>query len=92
MNTTFLKLKDWINKEGLSWDLLSTNPNAISLLEKNPDKINWIHLSGKSNAVHLISEALDKYPYKIDWCRLSSNPNAVHLISEESKKYADKSY
>ena len=25
--------------------MLSENPNAISLLEKNPDKINWIMLS-----------------------------------------------
>ena len=42
MNTTFLKLKDWINKEELNWDLLSTNPNAISLLEKNSKVMNLI--------------------------------------------------
>ena len=28
-----------INK--IEWIYLSSNPNAIHLLEKNPDKINW---------------------------------------------------
>jgi hypothetical protein len=35
---------DKINWE-INWDLLSGNPNAISLIEKNQDKIYWSSLS-----------------------------------------------
>ena len=35
------KLRDWIPIENLCWDNLSGNPNAIHLLEQNPDKIHW---------------------------------------------------
>ena len=38
-------LKYWINIENLNWDNLSRNPNAIDLLQANPDKINWDYLS-----------------------------------------------
>ena len=31
------KLRDWIDINKLSWSLLSGNPNAIKLLEQNPD-------------------------------------------------------
>ena len=38
----FLKLRPFIqdNIENLNWEGLSKNPNAIRLLEENPDKIN----------------------------------------------------
>ena len=39
------ELKKWIPKKNLDWSSLSANPNAISLLEKNLDKINWSRLS-----------------------------------------------
>ena len=38
------KLRDWILIEKLSWMHLSQNINAIYLLEKNIDKINWEYL------------------------------------------------
>jgi hypothetical protein len=50
---------------------LSLNPNAVHLLEKNPDKINWDHLSGNPNAIHL----LEKNPDIINWSFLSRNPS-----------------
>ena len=31
-------LLDWIDIEWLAWNILSTNPNAIDLLENNKDK------------------------------------------------------
>ena len=34
--------------------MLSTNPNAIPLLEKNMDKIKWPELCRNPNAVHLL--------------------------------------
>jgi hypothetical protein len=36
------KLKNWIDIENLDWRGLSGNPNAISLLEKKQDKIDWV--------------------------------------------------
>jgi hypothetical protein len=43
--TQFLKLLDWIDINKLNWTMLSKNHNAIHLLEKNLDKINWRYLS-----------------------------------------------
>jgi len=41
-----MKLLDWIffRKEDFDWDFLSGNPDAIYLLEKNQDKIDWFCL------------------------------------------------
>ena len=40
MNNIY-KLCDWISMDKLNWTFLSGNPNAIDILEKNPDKIDW---------------------------------------------------
>jgi hypothetical protein len=32
------------------------NPNAIHLLEANPEEIDWGHLSANPNAIHLLEE------------------------------------
>jgi hypothetical protein len=40
-----MKLLDWVPLEKLDWDGLSSNPDAIHLLDKNPDKIDWYWLS-----------------------------------------------
>ncbi len=39
------KLLDWINQNKLDWRHLSANLNAIQILERNLDKIDWINLS-----------------------------------------------
>jgi len=56
---------------------LSRNPNAIHLLEKNIDKINWFELSRNPNAIPLLEKHLDK----IDWHALSVNPNVIYLLA-----------
>ena len=61
---------------------LSHNPNAIHLLEQNPNKIDWSWLSKNPNAIHL----LEQNPDKIDWCNLSQNPNAIHLLEQNPDK------
>ena len=48
---------------------MSFNPNAMKLLEENPDNIDWINLSRNSNAIHL----LEKNKEKIYWEHFSSN-------------------
>ena len=37
------------NLQKINRNLLSRNPNAIHLLEENPEKIDWIHLSRNSS-------------------------------------------
>jgi hypothetical protein len=44
----------------LDWKMLSRNPNAISILEKNLDKVNWEILSSNPNAIHILEKNLDK--------------------------------
>ena len=57
---------------------LSSNPKAIHILEKYPDKINWSRLSSNPNAIHI----LEKNPDKIDLRTLVSNPKAITLIEQ----------
>ena len=38
-------LRSWIPEYKLSCTGLCRNPNAVHLLEQNPDKINWHNLS-----------------------------------------------
>ena len=76
------KLQDWINMDKINWYSLSSNPNAIHLLEQNMDKICWNSLSANPNAVHLIEQNMDK----INWYSLSANPNAVHLLEKNIDK------
>ena len=56
---------------------LSSNPNAISLLEKNQNKIDWTILSNNKNAIDILKANQDK----IDWYWLSANPNAIELTT-----------
>ncbi len=76
------KLRDWIPLENLYWAYMSENPNAVSLLEQNPEKICWIYLSHNENAVHM----LEKNPEKIDWYSIMMNPNALDFIEKNIKK------
>ena len=39
------RLLSWIEKDKLNWEYLSGNPYAISLLEQNRDKIEWVGFS-----------------------------------------------
>ena len=64
------------------WDALSSNPNAIHLLEANQHKINWSNLSKNPNAIHL----LEANKHRINWANLSKNPNAIHLLEENQDK------
>ena len=40
-NDSLYELLEWVNVDDLDWGMLSRNPNAIQLLEKNPDKMDW---------------------------------------------------
>lgn len=79
----------------------NTHPQAIKILEKNYDKINWNILCKNPNAIHLIERKLtepyipeidfldfrDERPYKnINWDTLCMNPNAVHILERNLDK------
>jgi uncharacterized cysteine cluster protein YcgN (CxxCxxCC family) len=68
-----------INWRGLS---RNTNPDAIKILEKNFDKIEWEELSSNPSAVHI----LENNPQNIYWNELSSNPNAIHMLENNISK------
>jgi hypothetical protein len=42
------------NIDKIEWIELSSNPNAIHIMEKNLDKVKWYELIYNSNAIHLI--------------------------------------
>ena len=44
-NEPIYKLRDWIDINKLDWKMMSGNSNAIQILEKNLDKINWNYLT-----------------------------------------------
>jgi hypothetical protein len=57
MNSKFLKLKEWVQ---INWVGLSSNPNAIHMIENNLDKVDWETLSMNPNAIHILENNLDK--------------------------------
>ena len=67
----------------MNWSALSQNPNAIHLLEQNPDKIDWDYLSRNENAIHLLEQNQDK----IWWDYLSLNPNIFEYDYQAMKDH-----
>ncbi len=76
------KLRSWIDMDKVDWYWLSSNPNAIHLIEQNLDKVDWDELSRNPNTIHLIERNLDK----VDWKWLSGNPNAIHILEKNMDK------
>ena len=68
-------MKKNINK--VDWSELSSNPNAIELLEENIDKVDWYKLAFNKNpeVIKLFKQNQDK----IIWYSLSRNPNIIQL-------------
>jgi len=84
-------------KMQLSKHLLSTNINAINILNQDHDIINWEYISQNNNAIHIIENRL-KYETNIDideyinlqdnkicWKQLSNNINAIKLLKTKIK-------
>ena len=61
---------------------LPSNINAISMLEKNLDKIDWSNLSSNINAIPILEKNLDK----VHWSNLSSNINAIPILEKNLDK------
>jgi len=65
-----------------SWGMLSTNPCAVPILERYPEKINWFDLSKNPAGTPLLERDLDR----INWINLSSNPGAIDLLKRNQHK------
>jgi hypothetical protein len=61
---------------------LSGNINALHLLEKYPERIDWDWLSSNRNALHL----LERNPEKADWMCLSWEPRAIDLLEKNQER------
>lgn len=66
------------------WSLLSSNENAIHILEQNIDKINWKELSKNYNAIEMLKNNYDN----INWNSLceNTNPEAIELLENNFDK------
>ena len=71
-----------INNKITDYYLLSSNPNAIHILEQNLNKVDWRQLSENPNAIHLLEKNIDK----MNWSMISSNPNAIHILEKNLDK------
>ncbi len=78
--------------KGYGWRELTSNPFAIELLERRPDKIFWdggcwydmgeYTISTFPSFIDLIKKNLDK----IDWRKLCRNPLAIEILKENKDK------
>ena len=64
---------------------MSFNENAIHLLAKNLEKVDWFNLSFNPNGVELIKNNLDKLR-KTHWGYLCQSPNALELLANNPEK------
>ena len=69
----------------IAWCQLSQNPNAISILEKNQNRICWEMLSHNPNAIHLLEKNQDK----ISWGNLSRNEGIYEINYKFLKERMD---
>lgn len=78
MNTEGVQLLQDYHPELMKWELLSSNPGAMHLLETNPDRIHWDYFSRNPHpkAILMLEQNIDKI--YID--ELVRNTNALHLI------------
>ena len=92
-------LINWIPIKNLNWKYLSSNPNAIELLEEKikiekrltKSEYNKLNNKKKIDWIALSSnpnaiELLQENPKNIDWEALSSNPSAIELLKKNRKK------
>ena len=71
------------NQDKISnWAMASSNPAAVSFLERNPKLIRFNYLCGNPAAMHLITKKISD----IDWDYLSENPSAVDLLKNNPGK------
>jgi hypothetical protein len=73
------------------WNNLSANPNAIYLLEKNIDKIDWFWISSNSSIFELDYDALKKRCglYKEELIQVALHPCRIQKYLEQGIDFED---
>ena len=66
----------------VEWDMLSQNPSAIHLLEKNLDRVHWTRLCKNPAGIPLLEKNMDR----VNWDILSLNPMAIPLLEKNLDK------
>ena len=95
------KLRDWIRKDKLNYDLLSGNHNAVDFLSlpENKGIIYYELLSGNTNPkiIPLLKERIEKERVmtyaelreednKINWSAVSKNINLIEILEDEKNE------
>jgi hypothetical protein len=87
----------WMISHRINWQSLSSNPNAIELLEKNQDYINWYTICYNRSAKFLINKNKNKiidtntefHEYNIS-DESDEQSNTVFITKKELRNYKDK--
>lgn len=83
------KLKNWIPKQELNFNILCSNVNAVDLIteeyNKNPDSKNldWFMICLNPSLIDIIEKENMRKPENINWSALSINKNAIELIDQK---------
>ena len=83
------KLKNWIPKHKLYFNILCSNVNAVDLIteeyNKNPDskKLDWYMICLNPSLIDIIEKEHIRKPENIHWGALSINKNAIELIDQK---------
>ena len=74
----------------VDWFSLALNPNAMHIIEKNLNRIEFSVLACNPNAISIIEKNLDQYNFNINdeefWDNLSANPNAYEILKNNIGK------
>jgi hypothetical protein len=78
-------------KEDVNWDMLSQNRHAISIIEKNLDKVWLIGLCNNRSVSSMGKDALEWFLKQVEehpncWGNLSSNPSAIPILEQNLDK------
>ena len=83
------KLRDWIPIDKIDWFYLSINPNAISILEKNIDKITnsgWNYISRNPTIFIYDYKSMQKHFYETygkELIQTLYNPKNFHKFGKD---------
>lgn len=83
------KLKNWIPKTELYFNILCSNVNAVDLIteeyNKNPDnkELDWYMICLNPSLIDIIQKEHKRKPENIHWGALSINKNAIELIDQK---------
>ena len=77
----YKRLKNHCNR--IDWKILSTNINAIHIIERNLDiREIWYNLSKNVNAISILEKNINK----INWDHLVKNKNAISILEKNVDK------